>query len=73
MIGTMSRTRMNRHGLSYSGPSLSSGGRISMDTVNIPSPLFFTGLGFILGGIFWPALMAGTARLSDITVGRIVR
>lgn len=45
--------------------------RIAQDTVDIPSPIFFTGLGFALGGIFFPAVIAGAARLTDITIGKV--
>lgn len=41
------------------------------EEVSIPTPIFFFGLGFVIGGIFMPALQAGSSRLSDIAVGRI--
>lgn len=47
--------------------------RIAQDDegITIPEPIFFTTLGFVLGGIFWPAALAGSARLTDIAIGRV--
>ena len=65
---------MIKAGIHHNRSNPVTGRRISAEDdegVTIPTPVFFFTLGFFIGGIFMPALGAGSRRLSDIAVGRV--